>query len=250
MAPIPLLGQTQLAPSIPLAEALAGDGIVVEAAALARLGVALGQPLRLGDATVRAKAVLEREPDRVGGLLSFGPRVLMSEELLRATGLVRPGALVRYEYRIDLLPGADPDQAAATLKAARPDAGWRVQSSTEVQPQVARLTDRLATFLALAGLTSLVIGGLGVAMAVQTHLARRTGAIATLKCLGAVGRQIMAVYLLQTLLLAALGSLLGLACRRRAPAALPPAGGASAAGPPRRWPWTRWPCWWRPPPAS
>jgi putative ABC transport system permease protein len=206
----PLLGQTELEPSIPLAEALAGDGIVAESAALARLGVAPGEPLRLGEATVRIKAVLTREPDRVGGLFSFGPRVLMSEELLRTSGLVRPGALVRYEDRIDLPPGADPDLAAAAIKAARPDAGWRVQSSTEVQPRVARLTDRLATFLALAGLTSLVIGGLGVAMAVQTHLARRTGAIATLKCLGAVGRQIMAVYLLQTVILAALGSLLGL----------------------------------------
>lgn len=206
----PLLGQAELEPAIPLAEALSGDGIVAEAAALARLGVSLGEPLRLGETTVRVRAVLAREPDRVGGLFSIGPRVLMSDELLAATGLVRPGALVRYEYRLDLPPGTDPDRFAAELKAARPDSGWRVQSSTEVQPRVARLTDRLATFLALAGLTSLVIGGLGVAMAVQTHLARRTATIATLKCLGAVGRQIMATYLLQTVLLAALGSLLGL----------------------------------------
>ena len=70
----PLLGQTELEPSIPLADALAGDGIVAESAALARLGVALGEPLRLGEATVRIKAVLTREPDRVGGLFSFGPR--------------------------------------------------------------------------------------------------------------------------------------------------------------------------------
>ena len=245
----PLLGQTELEPSIPLADALAGDGIVAKSAALARLGVALGESLRLGEATVRIKAVLTREPDRVGGLFSFGPRVLMSEELLRTSGLVRPGALVRYEYRIDLPLGADPDLAAAAIKAARPDAGWRVQSSTEVQPRVARLTDRLATFLALAGLTSLVIGGLGVAMAVQTHLARRTGAIATLKCLGAVGRQIMAVYLLQTVLLAALGSLLGLlaggglllllhrlAGRAAGPARAHPRSSGSAGGSRRRHP--------------
>ncbi|HEX8374087.1 MAG TPA: FtsX-like permease family protein, partial [Geminicoccaceae bacterium] len=206
----PLLGEVRLTPATPLADTLRDGGIAAEAAVLSRLGVRVGDRLRLGDSTVRLAAVLEREPDRIGGLFAVGPRVLVSDELLAASGLVQPGALVRYEHRIDLPAGVDADRFARDLKAARPDAGWRVQTSAEVQPQVARLTDRLATFLSLAGLTALVIGGLGVAMAVQTHLARRTASIATLKCLGATGRQIVAAYLAQIMAVAALGTLLGL----------------------------------------
>lgn len=208
----PLLGQVRLAPAgTSLPDALADGGLVVEAAALARLGVGVGDALRLGDTPVRVAAVLEREPDRIGGLFSIGPRVLVSDDLLAASGLVQPGALVRYEYRIDLPPGTDAARFAADLKAARPDAGWRVQTAAEVQPQVARLTDRLATFLTLAGLATLLIGGLGVAMAVHTHLARRTGAIAALKCLGATSGQVLTIYLSQILIVAALGTVLGLA---------------------------------------
>ena len=74
-----------------------------------------------------------------------------------------------------------------------------------------RVTDRLATFLTLAGLTALLTGGLGIALTVETHLARRTGTIATLKCLGAVGGQVFAIYLGQVMLLAVAGVVLGLA---------------------------------------
>ncbi|HEY0409421.1 MAG TPA: FtsX-like permease family protein, partial [Candidatus Dormibacteraeota bacterium] len=179
-------------------------------AVLARLGAKLGDTVRLGDTSVRLAAVLEREPDRLGGFFSIGPRVIVSDATLHAANLLQPGAMVRYEYRVVLPPGADPARVAAGLKAAKAEAGWRVQASGDVQPQVAQLTDRLATFLTLAGLSALAIGGLGVALAVQTHLGRRTAGIATLKCLGATSGQILAVYLAQILLLAAVGSALGL----------------------------------------
>ena len=93
----------------------------------------------------------------------------------------------------------------AGLQRSWPDAGWRARSPRDVQPQVTRVTDRLATFLTLAGLTALLTGGLGIALTIETHLARRTGTIATLKCLGASGAQVFQIYLGQVLLLAVAG---------------------------------------------
>ena len=80
-----------------------------------------------------------------------------------------------------------------------------------MQPQITRVTDRLATFLTLAGLTALLSGGLGIALTIETHLARRTGTIATLKSLGAAGGQVFTIYLAQVMLLAVAGVVLGLA---------------------------------------
>ena len=90
-----------------------------------------------------------------------------------------------------------------------------------MQPQVTRVTDRLATFLTLAGLTALLTGGLGIALTIETHLARRTATIATLKSLGASGGQVFAIYLAQVMLLAGAGVVLGLAL-----GAAPAAGGS------------------------
>src|SRR5262249_22132464 len=86
-----------------------------------------------------------------------------------------------------------------------PDARWRARAYGEVQPEVARFTDRLATYLTLAGLTALLTGGLGIGLAVEGYLASRRTAIAAMKCLGAASAQVFAIYLIQVLALAVIG---------------------------------------------
>lgn len=215
----PLLGEVRLDPQRPLAETLADAGIAVEPAFLARLSVKVGDRVRLGDGEVTVTAVLVREPDRLGGAVSLGPRVLASTTTLEQLGIIRPGSLVRYETRVVTPPGTDADGWARSLTAANPDAGWRIETASEVQPDAARLTDRLATFLTLAGLAALITGGLGIGLAVQSHLARRTATIAVLKCVGASGTMIFTVFLLQIVLLASVGVVVGLVLGQALPIA-------------------------------
>ncbi|MBX4420519.1 FtsX-like permease family protein, partial [Mycobacterium tuberculosis] len=66
-------------------------------------------------------------------------------------------------------------------------------------------------FLTLVGLAALLVGGVGVANAVKSHIDRRRDSIATLKSLGAPGRDVFAIYLMQVVVLAVIGSLIGLA---------------------------------------
>ena len=207
----PLLGEVGLDPPMPLAEALANGGGVAEPALLARLGLAVGDSVKVGETSIQIRAVLLREPDRVGGLFSLGPRLLVGRATLDAAQVLLPGALARYEYKVTLPEGTDAALFAADLQRSWPDAGWRARSPRDVQPQITRVTDRLATFLTLAGLTALLSGGLGIALTIETHLARRTGTIATLKSLGASGGQVFTIYLAQVMLLAVAGVVLGLA---------------------------------------
>ena len=211
-AAYPLLGQVVLDPPQPLAAALADHGAVVERALLVRLGVGIGDRLSLGETEVRISAVLVREPDSVGGLmgLGLGPRLLVSRATLDAAQVLLPGALARYAYRLALPTGLEAGALIADLRTRFPEAGWQARGQRDVQPQVTRVTDRLATFLTLAGLTALLTGGVGMALTVETHLGRRAATIATLKALGATGGQIFALYLVQILLLAVLGTAFGL----------------------------------------
>ena len=207
----PLLGEVTLDPPMPLAEALAAGGGVAEPALLARLGLDLGDRVRIGDTDIEIRSVLMREPDRIGGLFSLGPRLLVGRTTLDAAQVLLPGALARYEYKVTLPEGTDAEAFAVGLQRGWPDAGWRARSPRDVQPQITRVTDRLATFLTLAGLTALLSGGLGIALTIETHLARRTGTIATLKSLGAPGSQVFTIYLAQVMLLAVAGVVLGIA---------------------------------------
>ena len=210
----PLYGATALDPPLPLAAALERrDGVwgaVADRALLERLGLRPGDRLRVGDLDYRIAAVLQREPDRGAGLFSLGPRLMAASDSLAATGLIQPGSLITYDYRLRLPAGGDPDAFAAAVRQAWPSAGWRIRGLDEAAPGLKRFVDRTALFLTLVGLATLLVGGIGVANAVRAYLAGKAATIATLKCLGAPGGLVLQTYLMLVMLLAAGGVVAGL----------------------------------------
>lgn len=213
----PLYGEVTLDPPMPLSEALRDGGVVAEAGLLTRLGLEVGDPLRIGDATFVLRAVLVREPDRLGGFITIGPRTLIAEGRLAATGAIQPGSLARYHYRMALPAGLGSAATIADIEAAFPEASWRIRGRADVEPSFSRFTGRLASYLTIAGLTALLIGGVGVALAIQNYLGGKTTTIATLKCLGARSGLVFRTYLLQVLAITTAGVLVGLALGQTAP---------------------------------
>jgi putative ABC transport system permease protein len=221
----PLYGAMELAPDLELAEALAFRdgrwGLVVEPNLLTRLGVAIGDIVRIGEAELELRAAIAREPDRVSDGFALGPRAMIAMEALETTALVQPGSLVNFHYRVRLpearRSGAGIAAWVAELNERFPDAGWRVQDRGDSAPGVRRFVERVALFLSLVGLTALVVGGVGVANAVKSYLDGKRTVIATFKCLGAPGALIFRLYLMQVMALAAIGIALGLVIGGAAP---------------------------------
>lgn len=228
----PLTDGPSLDPPLALADALAAResiyGMAADAALLARLHLAPGSRLSIGSARFELRAVLRFEPDRLASGIRFGSPVLISQEALKASGLIQPGALVKWQYRIDL-GNASESQIAALIEEAKqrfPEAGWDIRTRTNIYPQLSRNLDRFTEFLTLVGLTSLIVGGVGVANAVRGFVERKRQTIATLKALGAAGGTVFVLMLTQTMLVAAAGAALGAAL-----GAVLPFFAASALGP-------------------
>jgi putative ABC transport system permease protein len=135
--------------------------------------------------------------------------MLIAAEDLEKTGLVRPGSRVRHRTLFRLPEGRDADEFKSLAAAAVPDAGVRITSYAHAQPGLRRFWDQLMTYLGLAGLVALMVGGIGVAVSVRAFVRQKLAAIAILKCLGAPSRQIVSIYLVQTALLGLGGSVLG-----------------------------------------
>lgn len=153
------------------------------------------------------------EPDKIANGIGFGPRVLISQAALDATGLIQPGSLNRFSYRLQLPAASDAEvqRAAETIGKAAPDAGWEMRSRSNADPHFAKSIERFTQFLTLVGLTALIVGGVGVANAVHAFVERKRGSIATLKSVGAPGAQVVSLYLTQVMLVAAIGTVIGLA---------------------------------------
>ncbi len=220
----PLYGEVALenAGTLQNATALQNDtyGVAADPLLLGRLGVKLGDRIKVGTLDVEIRGVIANEPDRISDGFILGPRLLMREDALKATGLIQPGSLVTYRYRVRLAN----DQS---LKAARdlvvkakeqfPDAGWQVKSRDRAAQGAENFVDRLTYFLTLVGLTSLIVGGAGIANAVSAFVDRRIGTIATLKCLGAPSGDVFWIYLTEIMLVAILSVALGIAAGAATP---------------------------------
>jgi putative ABC transport system permease protein len=221
----PMLGELTLNPRLPLGELLAerdgAFGAAADPTLLARLDLKIGDRVSIGNAAFQIRSELEAEPDKLAGGIGFGPRFLVGDAGLRATGLLQPGSLVRWTYRVKLPDAANSDRAAAALiddaRRTLPQAGWEIRSRANASPQLERTISRFTQFLTLVGLAALLVGGVGVANAVKSHIDRRLEVIAAFKAIGATGKDVFGIYLAQVILLAGIGSILGLA----AGAALP-----------------------------
>ena len=83
---------------------------------------------------------------------TLGPRLLLSWAALAATGLMEPGSLFNFTYRLKLPPESDVAVVKGRLRTAFPKAGWRLRTWREAAPRVRRLLDRMTLNLTLVGL--------------------------------------------------------------------------------------------------
>jgi putative ABC transport system permease protein len=227
----PYYGTAELQPSMSLKQALAGDSAVVADEFLIRLNAHLGQTLRLGARTFRISAVLKQEPDRITSGVGLGPRVMISQQALEQTGLVAPGSrlserlLVELPERVPRGFTADSEIIAVRkqLENALPDA--QVMDFREGNPALSRGLDNATSMLSLICLVAMVLGAIGVAMAMHAHLEQRMDMLAVLKALGANTGDCLRIFSLQTMGLGLGGALIGVATGVGVMAALPSAFG-------------------------
>ena len=208
----PFYGELELEPPGLLAELLDEASTVVAPEILDRLGLAIGDRLKIGGEDFRVAGTVHNEPDRITGAFQVGPRLFVSAAGLERAGLEQYGSSVRYRTLVRLPSEDDLDAVAEALGDLLPDDGrYRIETFSEAQPGLRRGFRRTGSYLALAALLSLLIGGVGVTQTVRAWLAGRMDAIAVLKCLGYRPRQVLGLYLGQTAVLGLVGSLVGVA---------------------------------------
>jgi putative ABC transport system permease protein len=206
-AEYPFYGEAQLEPAMPLEQALAGNSAVVADEFLIRLNAHVGQTLRLGGINFKITAVLEQEPDRMTSGAGLGPRVMISNASLERTGLIAPGSRASHRLLLKLPARADQTAVRKQVEDALPDA--QVMDFKEGNPALSQGLDNATAILSLICLVAMVLGAIGVAMAMHAHLEQRMDMLAILKAVGAQSSDLLRIFLLQTLGLGLAGGLLG-----------------------------------------
>lgn len=185
-------------------------GAVVQEALLLRMGLSLGDRLKIGQATFLISGLVRTEPDRMANAFSLGPRVMISSEGLEAAALIKPGSRVRERYLIKTPAGMPLEPLLGELRGRLADDHVRVSWYRDAQPRLKQFLEQLARYLGLIGLTALFIGGLGVATSISAFLSEKLKTIAILKTVGADSKVIIWTYVVQALGLGLLATVAGM----------------------------------------
>ncbi|MFZ1641458.1 MAG: FtsX-like permease family protein [Candidatus Contendobacter sp.] len=192
-----------------MATTLPGPGQVwLDERLMQALDLQVGDSIDLGTRAFRVEQVLAYEPDRAGDLFSIAPRLLMNLADVPSTGLVQPGS--RVEYRLLLADEPAALESFKTWAQPRLATGEKLQGVREARAELRSALDRAQRFLNLAALVSVILAGVGVAIAARRFAARHWDSVAIMRCVGATQALIVRLFVLELLALAALAGAMGL----------------------------------------
>lgn len=203
----PLLGSLKLSPSI----RLDAQTVAVDHSLLDQLNLRLGDRIFIGKTDFTIGATIAREPDRVVQVFALGPRVMLSHEALKRTGLVAGYSIVRHRYRIAMANAQRISELKTIIRTRFPAGQWQLKTGTDGNEAVERFLEQLTLFLTLSGLATFLIGGIGIGSSIHAYMTKKTETIAVMKTLGASRGMILRLYAAVVGVLTLAGALLGLA---------------------------------------
>ena len=201
-------------------------GAFIEPELSEAIGVVMGDMIYIGQQAFQVRGIIEKEPDRLGSeRFTYAPRVMISLSAFPYTGLLQAGSQIYYDHKIALFGDDQYKNLGAVqqrIQDAFPDAKWKGRNYFNASPRIERFINRLTLFLTLVGLTSLLVGGIGIGNAVRGYMEANYKNIATYKCLGATRRMVFKIYFWRILFFGLIGSLIGCAIGAALPYALAP----------------------------
>ena len=179
----------------------------------AALQVVPGGSVTVGAQKLQVAAILTREPDRGVNFFSLAPRLMMHADDLPATGLIQPGARIRYS-----LLAAGEAKAVAGYQGwltQRLERGERLEDTRNARPEIRGALDRAERFLGLSTGLTVVLAAVAAAMAARRYMQRHLDACAVMRCLGMTQGGLLRLhgwlFLWLALLAAVVGSIVGYA---------------------------------------
>ncbi len=184
----------------------------VDAPLLEALGLRMGDPLLLGDASLRIARIIVVEPDRGAGFMAFAPRVMANAADVAATGLVQPASRLTYRFAVAGEPAAVRQFTTWAEQELQRSAvrGVRLESMESGRPEMKQTLERAQKFLSLVALLAALLAAVAVALAARGFAAAHLDAAAMLRVLGLSQRAIAGSYAVEFLLVGLAASLAGL----------------------------------------
>ncbi len=208
----PFYGHVGLASGRPFNEMLAPGHCIVAQTLLDRIGVKVGDRLKVGFTDLTIADVVVSEPDRPLNFFSFGPRVFIHDDDLEALGLISKGSRIRREVLLKVIDPVRMDDIVGQLKRAAIKDQEQVDTYRTAGTRIKRFLENFFFFLKLVGLFILLMAGLGIQGTLAALIKEKQQTVAIMKAVGATNRYIVRHLLGLVGLLGVAGTAMGIFC--------------------------------------
>jgi putative ABC transport system permease protein len=205
----PYYGALETDPPSAAANFRGGANALVDESIMLQFGAEPGDALRIGDQEFRIAGKLKKIPGETVVFSLISPRVYIPLDHLHQLELLQKGSIVRYRALYKLRPEADPDLLVQGLSGLLEQLQLQAETVSRRAARIGSSLENLSRYLRLAVFIAVLLSGVGIASGVHLYVKGKTSTVAILRCLGATPRDTVAVYLLQTSVVACAGAVAG-----------------------------------------
>lgn len=180
------------------------------------LGVGIGDSIKLGHAEFKVAGWVKQDPSALFSNLGLAPRLFISLDQVKNTGLIQLGSRVQYTSYYASDDAQMSRKQFIRLKVAikkselkQPDS-YQIMRAKEASARINRGMVDLSRFLSLVAMVALFLAGTGAAFIYRAYISSRIRSIAILISQGMSHTKVSIYYLLQLTFLGLLGSFIAI----------------------------------------
>ncbi len=188
-----------------------GRVALVEESLMIQYDLEIGDAIKLGEAEFKVIGELMRLPGESSLGSSFSPRILIPHAFLEETDLLGFGSRKSFVKHFIFENGVSPELNRELNEREREFRanGVRFDTVEEQKRSIGNMLNEMTSYMSLVGFVALLLGGVGIAGAVQVYLKEKSESMAVLRCLGCSGSVSMQVFCIQIFIVGFVGCLLG-----------------------------------------
>jgi len=205
----PYYGALETEPASAVSEFQQGANALVDENVMLQFNARVGDRLRIGDHEFRIAGKLRKIPGETLAFSLISPRIYIPIAYLDRTQLIQRGSLVRYRVYFKLPGQSDVDEIVKRINPELQRLQLQADTVSRRTAAISAAMTNLSRYLQLAVFIAVLLAGVGVASGVHVYAKEKTPAVAVLRCVGANPTETMLVYLIQVLMLALAGAMVG-----------------------------------------
>ena len=178
--------------SAKLAEILANDGVLLGPTLVQQWGLQLGDKIQLNAVNLVFRGIVTENSPGGNGRPALGTLLIANYAQLAASNLAESGSLFSSLAWLRLKPGLTIADFRRQAHTDFPHAGWQIIDRDDPNPSLSRFIDWVQKFLSLAGLASLLLGGMAVSHGLVHRIQKRETDLALVKLLGGTPSLVLA----------------------------------------------------------